>query len=288
MASDALNPVDLPTLHPGDSGNYVRILSERLRDQGFGLLSTDVFTAELEAHLVYFQQTHIGPDGKFLKDDGVVGPKTWWAVLHPSDGAQRNGLPGNLIPQGTPEPGVKILATALVEHAKGVCEVPDGSNHSLEIDKYFPDWARKAQPGPPWCCFGYSWVCKTALSYWPLGKQIGGCLEAIAEAQHLGLWIPMPMTRNILDPATAVYPGDAFVMNRGKGHGHIGFVYRVSPGGTKINTVEGNCGNRWKVGMRDLHDDQITGFIRNYSGRTGNFELGLVDAPKLGTGDSTT
>jgi len=285
---DATNPVTLPVLKLGDQGQYVQLLSDRLRDGGFGPLNTSVLGADLEAEVVYFQQTHLGPDGSFLNADGTVGPKTWWALLHPTGPAQRSNLPSDRIPIGTPEPGQQILQVALAEQRKGVCELPDGSNHSPDIDKYLPDWAKIQRPqGPPWCCFFYSWVCKTALGYWPLGLQVGGCLQAISEAQHLGLWTPVPLSRNILESGAAVYPGDAFVMNRGKGHGHIGFVYRVSPGGTQINTVEGNCGNRVKVGMRDLHDDQIAGFIRSYGNRQGGFELGLVDAPSLGT-DGTT
>jgi hypothetical protein len=67
-------------------------------------------------------------------------------------------------------------------------------------------------------------------------------------------------------------PGDAFVMlyrNGGAftGRGHIGFVLRVEVIGgsaTAIDTVEGNAGNRVKVGHRSLTAPAIVGFINQY------------------------
>ena len=48
-------------------------------------------------------------------------------------------------------------------------------------------------------------------------------------------------------------PGDAFVMLYQDGTGHIGFVLRVvKANATAFNTLEGNCGNRVKVGCRQM------------------------------------
>ena len=61
-------------------------------------------------------------------------------------------------------------------------------------------------------------------------------------------------------------PGDAFVIlykdpALGWCTGHIGFVLQVSRNGKSINTVEGNCGNRVKIGKRSLSDPNIRGCI---------------------------
>jgi hypothetical protein len=67
------------------------------------------------------------------------------------------------------------------------------------------------------------------------------------------------------------------------GRGHIGFVMRVRISGgsaSRINTVEGNCGNRVKIGERDLMDPNIVGFINNFppEEQPDNWETGLVRA----------
>ncbi len=68
-------------------------------------------------------------------------------------------------------------------------------------------------------------------------------------------------------------PGDAFVMpyrdtaGPFTGRGHIGFVLRVDVvegRATSIDTVEGNAGNRVKVGHRVLSDRTIVGLISQF------------------------
>ena len=87
------------------------------------------------------------------------------------------------------------------------------------------------------------------------------------------LWVPSTLRGN------RPFPGDAFVMEHGDGTGHIGFVLRVSADGTTINTVEGNCGNRVKVGLRSLSAHDIVGFIDNVPDETReDFERGVLSA----------
>ena len=82
-------------------------------------------------------------------------------------------------------------------------------------------------------------------------------------------------------------PGDAFVMlhksDAGElnGRGHIGFVYRVSQNGKRFNTIEGNCGDRVKLGERGVDDRSMAGFIDFWKdGRSlqKTFQRGLVAA----------
>jgi hypothetical protein len=261
-----------PTLFLGSTDPTVVALVERLRLEGFWDGAKDLadFTPELEQSVRYFQRTHLGPNGHFLSADGVVGEQTWWALEHATGPAQISGLAAK-IPTGVGAKRKRILEVALAEHARGVVEVPNGSNHGPLVDRYLPDWATAKTPGLPWCCFFYSWVVRDALDQWPLKVQEGSCSEARRAAGALGLWIPKGMRPD------RPLPGDAFVMDRGGGHGHIGFVLRVDGDRKQINTVEGNCGNRVKVGLRQLDDPEIVGFIDNVPGESAtDFELGVA------------
>jgi hypothetical protein len=65
--------------------------------------------------------------------------------------------------------------------------------------------------------------------------------------------------------------------------GHIGFVLQVANDGNSYNTVEGNCGNRIKIGRRDMGDPLLRGFI-NIIGDHPEFSRGsLRGAQNLGT-----
>ena len=83
-------------------------------------------------------------------------------------------------------------------------------------------------------------------------------------------------------------PGDAFVIlhkdpKKGWCTGHIGFVLQVAKNGKSINTVEGNCGNRVKIGRRELSDPMLRGFI-NFYGDHPDFTRGsLRGAKELGS-----
>jgi hypothetical protein len=248
------------------------------RAQGFwtDAATPTSFTPAVEASVRYFQQTHLGRTGTFLDVDGVVGPDTWWSLANASGPPQRSGIDAS-IPKRLSPRRARVLEIALGEHARGVSEKPNGSNRGPEVDKYLPAyWSKRAAPGPAWCCFFYSWVVEQALGAYPLRRRQGSCARARADAGALGLWKPKGLGD---DPI----PGDAFVMDRGAGKGHIGFVVRVARDGATINTVEGNCGNRVKVGLREVADPEIVGFIDNVpSERPTGFERGVVAAPRVG------
>ena len=78
-----------------------------------------------------------------------------------------------------------------------------------------------------------------------------------------------------------VRPGDVFYMRFGSTKGHVGFVYRMSEDGETINTVEGNCANRVKIGRRRL--SSVYGII-DFFGDDGSedFERGLIEAKNVG------
>jgi hypothetical protein len=258
-------------LKKGSKGPGVVDVMDRLEAQGFDVEITNYyfqkFNTKLEDAVIYFQQTHLGRDGKPLIVDGVVGPATMWALKHPTGKSQTSNL-NPLIPRGIEGDRLKVLKVAVAEHAKGVKERPNGSNRSKEIDKYFPAWwmnkhkaARHLAKGLPWCMYFVSWVFKEALGKYPTGRIEGGCSRFAQKAKEREAWW-------VEDPL-CVWPGDIFMILHPKKPGkpqtgHTGIVLRSNQNVTKINTIEGNCGNRVKCGLREVSD--ITGFIDPFEG----------------------
>ena len=268
-----------PTLKYGDKGEAVKVVQQLLEDQGFfkGAVLGNFLKFTKEA-VVYFQNTHLGPNGEFLESDGAVGPNTWWALRNPVGKPQQSNLPRE-IPDGLTPMRQKVLTEALGEHAAGVKEVPNGTNAGDGVTKYLPGGR-----GAFWCCYFWSWVNRYAFGKHPLGAKYGRVSSAFAKARELemarqtGDYIPIP--------------GDAFIMatskaEKGKfkftGTGHIGYVIRVEVSGGRavaINTVEGTSSNRVKLGKRNLSDAAIVGFINNYGPdeQPTGWQQGLVSA----------
>jgi hypothetical protein len=272
----------MKTLRFGNRGPEVKRLQQLLQAQGFfsAAATGNFFKLTLEA-VLYFQQTHLGQNGKALGADGIVGARTWWALENPSGEAQRSGLPGRIPGRLTPR-RKKQLEIAVAEHDKGVHEVPDGSNWGPEISKY------GGQKGWAWCCLFWSWCNKECFEGYALKRKYASCQQAWIQANLLGMWRDKA--------AYTPIPGDAFVLlyrnEEGSltGRGHIGFVLRAQVPAknarmagnkaTKINTVEGNCGNRVKIGERDLADPNIVGFINPFPAdeQPHDWQKGLVRA----------
>jgi len=242
-----------PLLRLGSSGEDVLEVERILIDQGYGfgeLIDDGDFDEFLEDCVTYFQMTHVKEDGEALDVDGVVGNDTWWALYNHSGAPQRNYYEP-YIPQGIGGNREVILKLALAEHGIGVKEEPNGSNWGDGVIKY------GGQPGWAWCCLFASWVIKHAMTGYPLGKRFASCYRNWQAANEAGF-----------TKRGNPIPGDQFIMlyTNSKGHlngkGHTGFVLAVSEDGEWINTIEGNAGNRVKVGKRPT--SQIYGYIDWY------------------------
>jgi hypothetical protein len=81
--------------------------------------------------VLYFQMTHLGPDGKWLDVDGVVGPDTWWALKHSTGEHQRSFLEVGIL-KGIAGKRLQILETAVKE--RGVREDQGRANRGEEVD----------------------------------------------------------------------------------------------------------------------------------------------------------
>jgi len=279
-------PVNQPLLKHGsrDPKNVrgpVCLWQTLMQSQGFYNGRVDgFFGSRTTAATRYFQMTHLDENGEPLDVDGKVGPKTWWAGQNPSGEKQRSHIKP-ATPQGLSADRRKVLAISQKKHAEGTREIPDGSNWGDGVTEILEG------VGPnPWCCFFVWWVWKQAFGKWLWDKRHGHVQTAWRVARAQGMAFPK-------EKYTPV-PGDFFVMlyknkyGNYTGSGHIGFVLSVSPDGQSFNTVEGNAGNRVKVGIRKLSQSSLVGFINPYGddGETIDFERKVLDAESTAA-DST-
>lgn len=257
-------------LHYGSTGPDVAALQQILREQGFLKEPESHFQRLTRNAVIAFQQRHIGENGNPLRVTGVVDAPTMWALQNPSGDAQRSFIQPE-IPAGLTPQRKAVLQQALEQHAKGVSEQPDGSNWSDDIAQY------GGAKGTLWGCFFWSWCHKQWNGRYPLRAKFGYPRSA---------WFRARSVNRAFSPGSYLpIPGDAFVSMHeegGKiiGKGHIGFVLRVevSEGKvTRFNTIEGNAGNRVKVGLRRADDPSLMGFINPYPAdeQPGNWIFGV-------------
>lgn len=234
-----------------------------------GLLQpTGYFDEDTVVAVVYWQMTHLGPDGKPLDVTGFIDDATMWSFENPSGEPQRSHLAiANVKPVALSLPNMraKVLDIARGEHEAGVCEVPNGSNHGDGVDKYFEGSGLFAVP---WCALFVSWVLYQAFQGHPLGARFASCYQMWKAAERLGKTVQLPV------------PGDIFIMlyKNSAGHlngrGHTGLVAAVEAGAQVFNTLEGNAGNRVKLGERNAA--AVYGFINPYGDKPSGFKTGLV------------
>lgn len=268
-------------LRIGDRGSQVADLVELLTRNGCPprppvSSGAPVFGRAIENSVLYFQMTHLGQNGNWLDVDGVVGPATWWTLEHSTGAPQRSFLEVG-IPQGIEGIRRALLETAVKEH--GVSEDSKWPNRGSEVDKFLPAEITRSpnRPGQPWCCYFVSWTAREVYQKHILGRPVASCWVAWKRARQHQRWLPKS-TREVPTP------GDALLMlhdkpEKGWCTGHIGFVLQVAADGESFNTVEGNCGDRVKIGRRSFGDPMLRGFI-NIVGDRPSFERGSLRGAK--------
>ena len=248
-------------LKHGSRDPHVKLWQSLLRSQGcYNGRIDGFFGSQTTSGTRYFQMTHLDPDGVFLEVDGLVGPKTWWAGENPSGDAQRSHIQPR-IPDGLPAARKKLLIVALQAHADGVCEQPDGSNWGGGVTKIL-----EGEDPAIWDSYFIWWCWKVAFGQVLWGKRQEQCTAAWKVAKAQG----MALTKKKYSPI----PGDFFVMlyknqhGNYTGSGHSGIILSVAPDNETFNTIEGNVGNRVKVGIRHLSQPCLVGFINPYGDDT--------------------
>ena len=148
----------------------------------------------------------------------------------------------------------KTLSIAISN--EGVSENPKGSNSGPEVDIYLKSVGLKK--GNPWCMAFVYWCVNTACKELDMPNPLirtGGVLRQWNET----------ILRKYPARATAVKPGDIFIMEFGHGTGHTGIVEKVAGG--MIYTIEGNTnddGSRegYEVARRQRLVSSMKGFIQ--------------------------
>lgn len=182
--------------------------------------------------IIGFQATHTDWYGKPLNPDGAIGQKTRWALdmLHLHPWRQQ------------------VVASGLYDHAKGVIEVPIGSNRSPEIDKYLRwcnlDPLKNQGQGFRWCASAASYFLSTGT----------GLVIKLASVNQLAKSL-----YSTIDPL----PGDLAYIVRPDGTGHCGIVLGVTP--IEVMILEGNFQNRLYVVRRLRIDLQFATAIQRAS-----------------------
>lgn len=134
-----------------------------------------------------------------------------------------------------------IVRLARAELAKGVREIPRGSDNAPEIALYRAALIPRARPAA-WCAYFVSWVARRSGA--PIGRGGAGIASAggiEAWAQRNGRWTHSPR------------PGDAAVFS-----GHAGIVVSVS--GSRMTTIDGNWSDRVSLVQRGT--GEALGFAR--------------------------
>ena len=120
----------------------------------------------------------------------------------------------------------RIVTLARKELAKGVHEIPDGSNRAPAIHRY--DLATTPHYyGAPWCAYFTSYIAKRAgVPIGPGGRGLGYVPSIRAWAQATGKWTQRPR------------PGELITFAQ-----HVGIVEAVYTSSHTLTSIEGNHGN---------------------------------------------
>ena len=263
-----------PVLKTGMSTPHVALVKALLRSQG-AWTGTDgeEFGPKLKAAVQYFQGTHLGPQGAFLKGDGEVGPMTWWALYNPTGIPQKSfikqpskddtGVFGRYAQLSKSRQD--LLRVLFAEHAAGTHEIPDGSNQGDGVDKFITGYG-----AVPWCALFQSWAWKESHGDWPQGGRQG----------HVQTWWNLALKSGYAERKGKGYkpiPGDLAVWCFSGGTGHITAVVAVDEKAAQFNSIGGNEGNRVKLGLRTIaNEPRLAGFINLHADRDDSFRRGLL------------
>ncbi|HYF26454.1 MAG TPA: PKD domain-containing protein [Baekduia sp.] len=142
----------------------------------------------------------------------------------------------------------RMVGIARAELAKGVREVPDGSNRGSRIRMYGQSTNPRFYPAP-WCAYFVSWVSRRAgRPLGPAGQGFGYVPYLRAWAQRTGAWRRTPKSGDLV-----MFPQ------------HVGLVEHVYANGT-LTTIEGNSSNR--VARRWRRWKDASGYVRVAAGGT--------------------
>jgi hypothetical protein len=268
---------ELPELHHGDRGEYVKLWQSLMQSQGYfkGAVQGN-FKDLTHAATIHFQQTHLDSDGKPLTVDGWVGKETWWSAFNPTGSKQRQNLVTEGVDDRLTDKRQQVTALCVELHKQKIHEDPDGSNTGDGVTR-FHTWMGMAPLA--WCCMAVCWIVFHALKRLPFLKT--------AKVSALWDWAIKKGMAHAVRTSYQPRPGDLFVMvhNDRLRTGHIGVIYSVSKDGKWLDVFEGNAGNRFSLRRRKVGDDDHVGYINFYGDAhlKPDFEKGLSPVGEAAT-----
>ena len=267
----------------GLKGKDVKYVQKILKDEGcFKGVPRGNFLELTKDAVQYFQNTHLGEDGEFLEPDGIVGPKTWWALHNAHGEAQRSFVPVEEIKADDreSEPRQEVLKFLFDLYEKGVREIPNGSNYGDGLTPIINACGFKF--GIPWCMAIQSYAEFMTFDEAPLGAMHVSCSKFWNEAVRWGRAFPK-------GTGYTPVPGDIGIYNyngglrkgRLSGSGHAVRVVRVSEDAKSFNALEGNAGNRFKHSIRREAENTFVGYVNLFQDEKDppEFARGLSKAP---------
>lgn len=263
-----------PTIEIGDRGEDVRFLQEILRDAHNFALGADGIFGRRTREAVFQFQNRVA-----LSVDGIVGPKTWSALL--SGKVDRPDLPADEYLRG-----VVVFAESLV----GTLEDPPESNRGLVVDRIIRSTG--LQPPAQWCmafCYHVHFTAAERMGGRTSCPRTARCSTAWHRASKGGLWtwVPGQGTPDIQGGEVFMrvrggrarsegeredFRDSAALVRAGKNlSGHVGVITHRDNG--RVYTIEGNTNGRGSatgdgVYRRwiDLDDPRMVGIFRPEAG----------------------
>lgn len=253
-----------PTLTKGNKNPAVKILRAVLVSQGYkfdNVPDSQEFDSALAGAVIVFQAQHRDADGMQLRTDGVVGPKTWYAIQNPSGKAQGGTLKPSLAGKMLTGPSgnrAKVLQTAYAYLKAGTKEIPDGSNWGGKVSEILKHHGHP----DPWCLLFVSECFRQGTGAYPFGDDQAWVYGFWQAAKKRGCAHPIGdgYTPRPGDIGVIIYPGP-------KKEGHVFFVAAVEKGtaiGYRFNHIGGNEGNAVRFGLRKTWDNNFQGFVNLY------------------------
>ena len=161
---------------------------------------------------------------------------------------------------------MNMLTAAVLDIARGEIGVHEqgGNNRGQRVEEY--QRSAGGHPGEAWCASYVSWCFIKAA------EAMGVTNPMTPSRGALRVWHQAPSAAKSKTPTI----GSIFVIDHGKGKGHVGFVESVTH--THIQTVEGNTNEE---GSRE--GDGVLRRIRRYSA----VNVGYVDYGAMGAQPET-
>lgn len=246
----------MQTLKPGTRSRDVGTLLQELVERGIHVPAEpragDLYSPALVEAVRRFQ----AESGLFV--DGVVGPRTWAALLSAAPNRQTLSA---IRTEGLPLLVARTLQIADAYCRKPVVEVPPRSNRGPDVDRFLLGWRKDGAylldydgpgKGAPWCARWAKFCVDEAAAELGLPSPLSGWGDLASSAK----WLTRGRAAGRLTTtAAAGLVGCILASDRS----HVVFVAAVGGDGL-IETREGNSGDR--CAARKRRPEEFAGFVR--------------------------